>query len=142
MPIVCKEVYLPVNYDFISNNAVDIFGNFAELYKQEYGIDLHDLFELKKNADNNYYIHQKNTSKIYAVGFKEGVYNEYDNLAMPAIVQTRATVDSTSNLIVIGLCTRIEGGALIGGYGFRLRLSADNLTPASIDELDVLLWEI
>ena len=141
MPIVCKEVFLPLDYDFIYNYREETFKVFAEKYRDEYGVDLHDIFELK-TVDKQYYIHQKNYSKIYAVGIHAPMYAEFENSVEQGIQERRAGTEAAINLMVVGVAARDSSGLYTTGFGFSIALNPSNLTPTSIDDLIVKLWEI
>lgn len=76
MPIVCKEVYLPINSAHLGDSIATI-----DEYKREYGVDLKSLFDWKQNGNVP---HLAQPVKIFVV-FDGGV-SDYDNCVFPAIL--------------------------------------------------------
>lgn len=141
MPIVCKEIYLPLDYDWIFEHAGEkSFADFSADYKAEYGVDLHDLFKLRKNDDNLYVLDIKTPSKIYSVGV--GGYPDLLNKVMMGVFDRNEVNAITQSILTIAVFECSTSNQTLYGYGFSVRLSADNLTPKSMDELVVDSYEL
>lgn len=136
VPNIEKEIYLPLDTDFIYEHDHTTFKNFAELYKKEYGIDLHDLFELKQNDDNEFYVILKTPYKLFTYSISDA-YGEVKNLValgVHKVTSSPVPSGSTVELIVIGC-----GIANDMGYGFQICLGTT--VPTSIDDLLIEMKE-
>lgn len=72
MPIVCKEVYLPVDQNFLTNNPT------VEEYNERYGLDLLSIVKPVYDADNSLlYVKERPYTKIYLVisNYSDGSIN-------------------------------------------------------------------
>lgn len=60
MPIVCKEIYLPVDANFLTNNPT------VEEYNERYGLDLLSIVKPVYDADNSaLFVKERPYTKIY-----------------------------------------------------------------------------
>lgn len=144
-PLVVKEVYLPLEYDFIFNNNLS-FGEFAKLYKEKYGIDLHDIFELVSDGNSNpaYFVRLKFPCKIYVVALgdyklgKSAILVQEGIKAMNVLCMTSAD----RNLLDIGInyTKTLISNLLDEGFGFSLVLP--DSAPQTIDDLRVFGIEL
>lgn len=132
-----KEIYLPMNYKFINDHDQNTFKEFAKDYKNEYGIDLHDLFDLKLKSNNEYYIVFKTTYKLFAYSISDDTFQSIKNMvafAIHDIEYSKIPESGTTPILNIGC-----GLAHNLGYGFKITLP--NSMPNSIDDLFVELLE-
>ena len=136
-PNVVKEIYLPLDYNFIYEHDQITFKNFSELYKKEYGIDLHDVFELKHDLERNeYYVRLKTPLKLFTYGIGN-VYVNMQNLVAFGIHNTvTASIPETGTTELMNVGCGIMGAA---GYGIKICLGTT--APTSIDDLLIESFE-
>lgn len=60
MPIVCKEVYIPIDITVLGNDGITL-----DEYKKIYGVDLRDHFQFEN--DNTIAVKDKSLNKYYVV---------------------------------------------------------------------------
>ena len=141
-----KQVWLPLEYDFIDEHDTDDFGTFSKAYKEKYGIDLHDIFLLNKFEESDTtnfniglkvdlvgaYNHGNLRGNVYLKG-KMAIgnaveYNFYLSQQMERDVELVTVIvsDKTDNV----------------GFGFKFILPAIGRTINSIDDLTIHFYEI
>ena len=138
-----KQVWLPLDYTFISENAGDA-RTFIKKYKEKFGIDLHDLFELVSLLPDYYSIRLK--EKL--IGAYCDNENNYQNLYIGNLARTNAIKEYSnmqyiedSETIATLLSIEIKSGDDNWGYGFRF-CCPENKRPNTIDDLNIELVEI
>lgn len=141
----CKQVWLPLDYDFIfehtghteSDNTS--FRQFAFAYKEKYGIDLHDIFELKSDSDRDYiYISLKvDVLSSYNAGtmLDSDVDTRFSNFNSVYKYEHYNNSEPLEKLIVIG----VGVGDL--WHGFTIMSNGEGLAT-TLDDLYVILFEI
>lgn len=135
-----KQVWLPLDYGFLSEFVGGTFGEFSKEYQKKYGIDLHDIFILTKTADNEFVI----GSKIDLVG----TYNIdlLNNIVKTKIALTNglATMtaaqqsDQVATLLVVYVGVGID---IAHGFTFVLP-TLEEREVNSIDDISIGLYEI
>ena len=132
-----KQVWLPLDYEFIKDNTNTTFSVFSELYREKYGIDLHDIFTLNKNR-NAYYI-SLNCDLVgaYNVGYLDGS------------IKTKLAENNAIRDLDNGSQSEIEDIVLLRvgignefGHGFDIKLPVSSVVINSVDDLIVVLFEI
>ena len=132
-----KQVWLPLDYDFISSHA-DTFFEFAKAYIKEYGIDLHDIFELRIVGNERIGIALKvDCVSSYCIG---NSYNEnFTKYAKYDAIERYDTIDNTeSSQILISIMT---GDNVYLGFGFSINGNGQGINT-TLDDLVVELHEI
>ena len=109
MPIVCKEIYLPVNDDFISTGVT-----YAQ-YKEKYGIDLDDIFGHSVD-DNIVTITFKEKAKIYLV-LEKNTYSMFPRVAPINAVYNNGDGD----VIICSYTLDPDTGDVTAAYGLIIR---------------------
>ena len=143
-PIVCKEIYLPLNYRDIESSDGDRFDYFANDYKKKYGIDLHDVFELSNAgdypaADDVRFIRFKSNLKVYAV-VTEDKSRKNINIVTSDVIRNDLVADITDESETSGQFTfgvNIANGDIAFGFTFY----KDGIIN-SIDDFIINLYEI
>lgn len=133
-----KQVWLPMDYQFIDNHAGS-FKDFADAYKEKYGIDLRSFLKLIK-IDNDYSVIITENVLLSSYRAGDGFY------------PTKGMHLVKSNAIA-GISTMLQfapGDQLIAftisdsnnqqGFGFEIVFGDE--APATIDDLAVVLYEI
>jgi hypothetical protein len=138
-----KQVWLPIDYNFIDDHGGDSFLEFSNAYKEKYGIDLHNIFELDKNTSKQFYIRFKNCYiSAYAVGNDFGTDGEKASLVSVDAVKAYSTNEQDAEneklLLTIAAAVGVDGY----GYGFRIALpSTSSRLVNTIDDLHISLVE-
>lgn len=137
MPLVCKEVYLPVDGLFIRYHEGETFGDFSISYKKEYGIDLHEIFKLI-NKDGDFHMELRYPCKLYSVILNESPLN---NIVSPAILKSivQPQADNESALLSIGF---EDNRGTEAGISLIFCLPAQGTVVKSIDDLIIDTGEI
>ena len=131
-----KQLWLPLEYDLINSYDGDKFRNFAKEYKEKYGIDLHDIFELIHSGDE-YRINIKFNCVIGCYAVPSQGYNI--TLARPQIIESISSgsgFDFHDDLLKV----QVSDNGNNVGFGFGVRFGATE--PTNIDDLDIILFEI
>lgn len=139
-----KQVWLPMSIDWLETvlPSEPSFKTFADKYKEKYGIDLHDIFTLKKSIDSDYYIA---TGNYLVSAYSQGEPYGYDTVFVSplAIIENdQEPRDGESNkaLMAVGVMSSLIN--TIMGIGFKLVLTGGEGDINSIDELKVTMFEI
>lgn len=136
------HIWLPLDYDFLYYKTSSNMGfdDFSRIYKDKYGIDLHDVFDLGKNSENEYYV----STKFDLVG----AYNAGDlniGALKSKIARSNAVMGLTTALQAVEvsalLRVLVTDGDLTCGHGFNLLLPAQTVPVNSIDDLLVGFYE-
>lgn len=139
-----KQVWLPLNKEWIVQVASGglSFGDFAKLYKEKYGIDLHDILELHVDGDEFQVISKVDLLGAYNVPTNDSEYALNSKMAQPNAIRNIESwpqpQSEPSLLMVIGLADHSEAFFV----GFTINLPAVNTTISSIDVLLVRAFEI
>lgn len=136
-----KQIWLPLEYDFVDGHNSESFKDVAIDYKERYGIDLYDVFGLYKIGDSDYLVYTKyDLTGAYVVGGYYGVTP--CKMAKP---------DAVTGLLYSGRqdsqpkpLVAISVGDYWGdsGFGFQISLPPASTQISSIDDLLIQKYEI
>lgn len=133
-----KQIWLPLNNIFINNHDTDSFKAFSESYRERYGIDLHDIFELSYDSNKGYCISLKNNA-IGAYSTSDDTYFYKANIAVSnAILEyngSQRMKDEDYLLVRIGI--KFSDNAM--GFDVKIPKGEGYIT---IDELLIFNYEI
>ena len=136
-----KQVWLPIDYLFIQDNFDNNFGDFAKAYKEKYGIDLHDIFELID--DGTYY-----TIKIkgcilstYNVGLITDSLN-LNIINVDGIIKYNRVDKEDYGAILISFGVQIPFVSPMCGQSITIQIPSEGIEVNSIDDLWVGYEEI
>lgn len=125
-----KQIWLPLDADWLVRHSDTHFKEFSELYKEKYGIDLHDIFALVK-MDVKYAINIKvDLIGAYSVGLLD--QDLKTKFASPQAVTHYESLeqgDSAHALITITV------GSTDVAHGFSISLPSKDNEVNSIDDL-------
>lgn len=131
-----KQIWLPLDYQFIHDEDNQNFKEFAQVYKEKYGIDLHELFELS-HVENDYFVKLKNPLiGAYSVGKFGGDYP--NEIALTNAVNAVNPRGFPSNDPLLNICVSTLDANT--GHGFILKMG--ETAPQTIDDLIVKPFEI
>ena len=141
-----KQVWLPLDIKWLKeclNIAGKPFKNFAIEYKEAFGIDLHDLFELGYNEENDYYFVRVKTRACIG-GYNPGSLEENELYAQGfalnnVIIELNANAQSTNPRNLLGI---LLGEREVYGFGFNFVLPVETTPVDSIDDLTIQINEI
>ena len=133
-----KQVWLPIDGDFIDDHKNETFAVFSKNYKDEYGIDLHDLFELASDVDDagSFGVHVKGNVCIGAYNAtKKSHGNTYSFYpANPYAIGVFNYIEQSEDIEHL-LSIDLTGLNREVGLGFFISLPATGTTVESIDDL-------
>lgn len=134
-----KQVWLPIDSTWLGEviGGTNTFGNFSKAYKERYGIDLHDLFELKIKGSVFYLCTKIDLIGSYLVNDLFLRFARYNGVE---INTTGNSQEPTPVVFLIVSCTDLAKQAF--GYGFNIVLPVQATPVNSIDDLEVTLYEI
>lgn len=143
-----KQVWLPLDYDWLFETLEEQpkFGEFAEKYKEKYGIDLHDILELNtfEQEDNTVIACSPKQSLLVGAYTVNGMYGkDYVDIRLSvadAIENLRNTTigqQEAQPILTIAASDPMRGV----GVGFIISLPADSTADIVIDDLLVSLNE-
>ena len=133
-----KQVWLPLDYEFIKDNTNTTFSVFSELYREKYGIDLHDIFTLNKNG-NSYHI----SLNCDLVGsYNVGYLDDSIKTKLAENNAIRVLDDVSQSEIEDIVLLRVGIGNNNFGHGFDIKLPVSSVVINSVDDLIVVLFEI
>lgn len=135
-----KQVWLPLDYNFIAEHAGEFFGDFSKSYQEKYGIDLHDVFFMNKNGNNEISVGSKiDLLGTYSVGDVASIYKTKIALSNGLKTITKSIQDEDPHdmlIVYVGVGTDTA-------HGFDLVLqSLSEGEVKSIDDLIVDLFEL
>lgn len=135
-----KQVWLPIDYSWLTEviGGANTFGNFSKAYKERYGIDLHDLFELKIDEFTF-----TCSVKVDLLGTYNVDKNNYEtSFALPnGVIEFRQGLTQGEDryvLAAIGIKDSFDNFAC----GFKINLPVEQTPVNSIDDLEVTLYEL
>ena len=135
-----KQVWLPLDYAWLNEviGGTNTFGNFSKAYKEQYGIDLHDLLDL--NIDGNNFSLNRKVDLL-------GTYNvgKLDNIIKTKYANTDGTAGITFNSqgeYPKTLMTIFCGDFVNFCHGFSIYLPVTGTPVNSIDDLEITLYEV
>lgn len=140
-----KQVWLPLDYDWL-NQVIDgsvNFKNFAEAYKKQYGIDLHDVLKLNING-SSYSIGSKvDVLSAYSVGKLDGVVDTKASIFNALAIKQQSEQGETSAILAqVAVVTADYNVSANFGHGIYLRLPATSTPVNSIDDIEIVVFEI
>ena len=124
MPIVCKEIYLPI----LTNNTS------LEEYKEMYGINLKEFIRIRNNEIQIVFPH---FTKVFLVYNQEDTYPNISKVGMPnrvGVVQYSAGSSAAHTQIIYEDHEE--------GYGFGLIFEVDKDLDLTVDNIVINDYEI
>lgn len=139
-----KQVWLPLSYEWLNHIGTKSFKDFAVAYKKEYGIDLHDLFDLKQSEDG-YYINIKGNYLIstYVAGQSlDGYVNTKMVNAFGISQYSRKKQQESSDVLMSITIRSTDSAELEFAHGFSILVPATGTEVNSINDLLVGIYEL